>query len=187
MGIDLSNINWVELILTHFSSAMFIIAIIFFIFDWLLQKIRRNDSHDTLLRWLLLLPVGMTGIYAFIMHLFFPLISAQAMNLPSSPFQLEVGLANLAIGLLGIFSFRASYGFRLATVFAATIWMWGYAISQIYTIIMTSNIYLGNSVSWFWLNIILPFILISCIKRLKSTTTPPAPTYFDEHEEAPTH
>lgn len=171
MGVHWSSITWGSLILTHFSCAMFIIAIVLFIFDWILQKIRRQKINGLLLRWLLLLPIGVTGIYAFFMHLFFPAPSATMMHWPSSPFQYEVALANLCIGILGIFSFRASYGFRLATVIAASFWMWGHAVYEIYEIITTSNIYLGNAVSWFWIDVILPFILISCIKKAKPVVT----------------
>lgn len=180
MSIHWSNIDWVQLILIHFSCAMFVIAIVFFIFDWLLQKIRRQKHNDILLRWLLLLPVGFTGIYAFIMHVFFPTQSAAMMNWPTSPFQLEVALANLCIGLLGIFSFRASYGFRLATVIVASFWMWGHVISEIYQIITTSNIYLGNAVSWFWIDVLLPFVLMSCIKKTKPTVAETKVTQPDE-------
>lgn len=165
MGINWSTINWQQLVLTHFSCAMFVVAIGIFILDWIMQKIRRQKNNDLLLRWLLLLPVGFTGIYAFFMHLFFPASSAAVMNWPTSPFQFEVALANLCIGLLGILSFRAGYGFRLATVIVASFWMWGHAISEIYQIVITSNIYLGNAVSWFWIDVILPFVLISCIKK----------------------
>jgi hypothetical protein len=144
---------------------MLVLAIILFLLDWLLQKIRRQSSRGILLRWLLLLPVGATGIYLFVMHLFFPVESAAIMKWPVSPFQVEVGLANLCIGLLGICSFRASYGFRLATVIVAVFWMWGHAVYEIYHIITTSNIYLGDAVSWFWVDFILPFALITCLKR----------------------
>lgn len=168
MGIHWSNIDW-QLILTHFSCAMLIVAILLFTFDWIIQKIRRHSCNDLLLRWLLLLPVGLTGIYLFFINLFFPEASAKIMGWQVSPFQIQVAFASLTLGLLGIFSFKASYGFRVATVFAVSVWMWSHAAYQIYQIIMTSNIYLGNAVSWFWIDVLLPFILIN---RVKKTNTP---------------
>lgn len=167
MLINWTSIHWGHLILAHFSCVMLLLAIIFFIFDWILQKIRGLHNNDVLLRWLLLLPVGLTGIYASIMCLFFSALSATLMHWQTSPFQQEVGIAYLSLGILGIMSFRASYGFRLATVIAASIWMWGHALAQIIQIITTSNIYLGDAVSWFWVNLLLPFILIRCIRKAK--------------------
>ncbi len=167
MGIHWSSINWAHLILINFSCAMLVIAIILFIFDWILQKIRRQKNNDVLLRWLLLLPVGITGMYVCFMNLFFPKLTAAVMSWPPSPFQLEVALANLCVGMLGILAFRASHGFRVATVIVTCFWMWGHSIAEIYQIITTSNIYLGNAVSWFWVDTILPFILISCVRRAK--------------------
>lgn len=169
MGIHWSNIAWPQLILTHFSCAMLILAILLFAFHWIIQKIRQRNRNDLLLRWLLLLPVGITGIYLFFINLFFPEASATVMGWKVSPFQIQVGIASLAFGLLGIFSFKpaVSYGFRVATVLAVSIWMWGHALYQIYQIIITSNIYLGNAVSWFWVDVLLPFILINLIRKAK--------------------
>ena len=44
-----------------------------------------------------------------------PAQSAPAVGWAPSPFQYEVGIADLTIGILGLGAFRASYGFRLAT------------------------------------------------------------------------
>ncbi len=183
MDIQWSSFNWGELIVTHFSCTMLVIAVILFIFSWILEKIRRQKSEDLLLRWLLLLPVGFAGIYVFFMHLLFPAASAKIMGWPPSPFQLEVALANLCIGLLGIFSFRSSHGFRVATVIVAIFWMWGHSVYEIYRIITTSNIYLGNAVSWFWVDTLLPFVLISCIKRSKKEVevVKHEPSFTDSH------
>lgn len=170
MGMQWSTIHWGQLFFTHFSSVMLIIAIILFIFNWLLQKIRHQKSSNLLLRWLLLLPVGVTGIYVFLMCLIFPAATAAMMHWPPSPFQYEVALANLCLGILGLLAFRASYGFQLATVIVTCFWMWGHAIYEIYRIITTSNIYLGDIVSWFWIYLLLPFVLISCIRKANSVT-----------------
>lgn len=182
MGTHWSSINWASLILTHFSLAMLALAIVLFIFDWILQKIRRQTSHDILLRWLLLLPIGVASVYVFFMHLFFPKLSAAVMSWPPSPFQFEVALANLCIGVLGVLAFRASHGFRVATVIVACFWMWGHAASEIYHIITTSNIYIGNAVSWFWVDVILPFVLISCLKKSKPIVIVAEPLKLEEHQ-----
>lgn len=169
MAIDWKLVNeWIALILADFSLAMFVLAMIFFIFEWVIQTIRRRaNSYESLFRWMAFFPLGVTGLYAFTMHAFFPEMSAAAIGWKTSPFQYEVAIANLAIGVLGVFSFRESYGFRLATVVAATFWLWGDGIGHIYQMATQSNFSSGNAGSWFWMDVIIPIVLMICIKRLK--------------------
>src|SRR3989304_4372548 len=52
---------------------------------------------DMLLRYLFLFPLGIQGIWAFVGHVFFPERSAAAIGWATSPFQYEVGGANLGL------------------------------------------------------------------------------------------
>lgn len=76
-------------------------------------------------------------------------------------------MADLAFGLLGVLSFKASYGFRLATVIGVTCFLWGCAIGHINQMVIHHNFTIGNAGSWFWLDILLPILLIMCIVKLK--------------------
>ena len=79
----------------------------------------RRTVGETTFRWLALLAVGVSGLYTALMHIVFPDQSAAAIGWAPSPFQYEVGVADLTVGVLGLGAFRASYGFRLATTIAA--------------------------------------------------------------------
>jgi hypothetical protein len=79
---------------------------------------------EELLRWMLLLAVGVTGVYTFVMHVFFSATSAENIGWAVSPFQYEVGVADLTAGVLGILAFWGDFGFRLAAVIATTFWLW---------------------------------------------------------------
>jgi Family of unknown function (DUF6790) len=57
-------------------------------------------AADRLLHYLILFPVGVMGLWAALGHLVFPAESAQAIGWAQSPFQSEVGSANLGIGWL---------------------------------------------------------------------------------------
>lgn len=162
--------NWqdflINIILRNFSMAMFILAVIFMILN---KKISRNvRDSEIVYRWLAFFALGITSLYTFVMHAFFPMLSAKAIGWHTSPFQYEVAMANLAIGVIALLSYKASYGFRLATVIASTFWLWGDATGHIYQMILHRNFTIGNAGSWFVTDIILPLtLLISVIKLRK--------------------
>src|SRR3990167_7609111 len=103
------------------------------------------------------------GFVLFLLAIIIALIGWQ-----NSPFQFEVAVANLGFGMIGILSFRASYGFRVATVMGNTFWLWGDATGHLYQMMVNNNLTVGNAGSWFWMDIIIPLVLLVCILRLNS-------------------
>lgn len=160
--------DWIALVMSNFGLAMLILAIIFTILH-LPFGFRKLGYYEILFRWVALFALGFTGIYTFVMHAFFPLISAATIGWANSPFQFEVAMADLALGILGIISFKASYGFRLATVITSMCMLWGDAGGHIYQMLTNHNFSVGNAGSWFWLDILVPLILFICIMKLKRT------------------
>lgn len=59
---------------------------------------RRRLCTKALLSWLLLLQIGVTGIWAAVYHLVFPKLVAAFIGWQRSLFELEVGMADLACG-----------------------------------------------------------------------------------------
>jgi hypothetical protein len=51
------------------------------------------------LAWILLLPIGITGLWAGAFHVFFPATAAAHIGWQVSPFQFEVGMADFAVGI----------------------------------------------------------------------------------------
>lgn len=75
---------------------------------------------------LFLVGVGGGGMSAFIAHVLISDPAARSMGWePGNPFQLQVGFAHLAIGLLGAVAAERRDGFREATVAAATVFSLG--------------------------------------------------------------
>jgi len=155
-------ITWV---LDNFGFAMFMLAVVFIVLHKLIN--RRIPESEAIFRWMALFALGFTGIYAFVVHAFYPTLGAMTIGWPSSPFQTEVAMANLGFGVLGILSFKASYPFRLATVIGSTCWLWGDAGLHTYEMIMQHNFSIGNAGSWYTLDVILPLILISALIKIK--------------------
>lgn len=123
----------------------------------------RHTVGETTFRWLALLAVGVSGLYTALMHIVFPDQSAAAIGWAPSPFQYEVGVADLTVGALGLGAFRASYGFRLATTIAAACWYGGDAIGHIRQMIVANNFAPGNAGSWFWADVALPILLVAAL------------------------
>ncbi len=154
----------ITLVLANFMLFLFLLSLLIAFAQWMMHQ--KTPTYDILYRWLALLPVGIGGLYTFVMHAFFPDIAAAAIGWQPSPFQFEVAMADLGFGLIAILSFRASYGFRMATVIANACWLWGDAIGHIYQIVSQHNFSQGNAGSWFWMDVIIPALLILSISKL---------------------
>lgn len=159
-----TSIRWS---LENFGLLMFFLATLIILIHRKFASASISNA-EIVYRWIALLPLGVTGIYAAILHGFFGSMAAANIGWLPSPFQTEVAMANLGFGLIGILSFRASYGFRLATVIGAVCWLFGDALGHIYQMIKFHNFANGNAGTWFWLDIIVPFILVICIIRLRA-------------------
>ena len=158
-------VYWISLLLSNVDLIMFIVAVIAMLINVSVSA-EKTSVYEIIYRWTALLALGVTGLYAFFMHTFFPSLTAENIGWLPSPFQLEVAMANLAFGVMGILSFNASYGFRCATVMGSTCWLWGDAVGHLYQLIQYQNYSIGNAGSWFWMDMMVPIILIICIVKL---------------------
>ena len=80
----------------------------------------RERRLELLLLYLFGVGVAGSGIGGFFGHVFISDPVAESIGWPTgNPFQLEVGVANLALGILGIVAMSRRDGFREATVIAA--------------------------------------------------------------------
>lgn len=77
-----------------------------------------------------------------------------------SPFQMEVGLAALAIAVLGLLTPRYGHEFHLATVIVATVYLWGCAAGHVRDMLRRKNFAAGNAGYVFWWDIFYPAFLI---------------------------
>ena len=84
----------------------------FFVLSWVFALLGSDAPgtdastafDENALRWVLFLAVGWTGVGAAVMHTVFAKQTAQSIGWVSNPFQYEVGFANLAVGLAGIYA-----------------------------------------------------------------------------------
>lgn len=153
---------FIEYVLTNFSVVTFIfaLALAFVVVVAKGDDFAEIDRYNAFLFYLFIFPCGIAGIYGFILHGFFPNISAETIGWAASPFQWEVAVANLGFGFVCLLAAWGGHGFRLAALIGVTLWLWGDAAGHIRQMIIADNYAPGNAGSWFWTDVLIPAFLI---------------------------
>jgi hypothetical protein len=121
-----------------------------------------------ILLWLLPIFVGVPGLFAFLGHTFAADKIAAYIGWPSgNPFQFEVAVANLALGILGICCIWLRGNFWIATVIAASVFGFGTAYVHIMEVVTHHNVALGNAGPTLYLDIFNPVLFLSLLTTLK--------------------
>jgi len=118
----------------------------------------KRPADERFLNWILLLPIGIGTLWAAVFHLAFPTLAAHYIGWQPSPFQFEVGTADLSFGILGVVAFWSSMGFKTATVLAIAIFLLGDAAGHVHQMIATGNFAPGNAGLVFYMDILLPLL-----------------------------
>jgi uncharacterized protein DUF6790 len=121
------------------------------------------STPERFLSWLLLLPVGVTALWAAVFHLLFPSVAAAHIGWQVSPFQFEVGMADLAIGATAFASFWCSLPFKAAAVCASSIFLLGDAVGHVHQMLAAGNFAPGNAGVPFFMDIICPVLGIALL------------------------
>jgi 4-amino-4-deoxy-L-arabinose transferase-like glycosyltransferase len=120
----------------------------------------RERRLEVVLILLFALAVAGSGIFSAFSHLFLSDLVAESIGWSTgSPFQLEVGFANLAIGALGLIAVARRDGFREATVVAVTVFALGATVVHLMDVLDTGNLAPGNSLQNVG-NLLRPALLI---------------------------
>jgi hypothetical protein len=120
----------------------------------------RLQRVEVYLIYLFMLGVGASGISGFFGHIFTPDAVAESIDWPKgSPFQQEMGFANLALGVMGLVAAVRRDGFREATVIAVTIVGVGATLVHVIDIVQEGNLAAGNSIQNL-ANLMKPALLI---------------------------
>ncbi len=138
-----------------------ILLVVALIFGFLIQP--EISRAETLLSWILLLPIGVAGIWAAIYHLLFPKFAAAFIGWSPSPFQFEVGVADLAFGLTACAAFWCSLSFKAAAAWVSSIALLGDAVGHVRQMLATGNFAPGNAGVVFYCDIIVPLAALACL------------------------
>ncbi len=120
-----------------------------------------------MVRYLMLLAIGATCLWEFILQAFFSGASAGALGVAISPFQLEVALANLGIALAGIWAFRAGFDCWVAVAIMVTCFSAGTALVFLWQVLFHQASMAGH---FFYADILTVFVVDALLLYYQSVT-----------------
>jgi Na+/melibiose symporter-like transporter len=127
------------------------------------RPIDRSFVIDRLLRYLFLFPLGLLGLWAFIGHVFFGKQSAASIGWEPSPFQYEVGVANLGLALASLYAAFRGFEARVAVAIAAACFLIGAGIGHIRDIVLAGNLAPGNAGPIMVTDFLTPFAILALL------------------------
>ena len=129
----------IRFVLSNLPGFLFVAAFI------LASALRGPDFFPTrLLRWLLLLSVGVENLWFGLFHMIFPNFAASTIGWQVSPFQFEIGAADASLGIVAIVSFWRPLDFKAAVVFFVTLFYIGVAVGHVHEAIWEGNMAPNN-------------------------------------------
>ncbi|MCP2635486.1 hypothetical protein K0817_002765 [Microbacterium sp. HD4P20] len=154
----------ITLVLSNFTVTLFLLGLLTAGIGML--RARRRDGltaavvWEELLNHFLLLSVGVSYLYNFVMHSVFGDFTAEIIGWDQSPFQLEVAFASLGFAAVGFLAFPRRQGWvvKLAALLGPALFLWGAAAGHIYQIATAGNQAQGNAGSILYTDILLPLI-----------------------------
>ena len=119
---------------------------------------------EILLLWLLVIAVGLGSILAFFGHTVFAASTAESIGWPAgNPFQTEVAVANLGVGITGVLCYWIRGNFWLAAVIPFAVFQLGAAAVHIQQIIVAQNYSPDNAGIILYTDIFTPLVLIGLL------------------------
>jgi hypothetical protein len=140
------------------------------------RPVDQGLAIDRLLRYVFLFPLGVQGLWAFVGHVFFPQESAAAIGWAPSPFQYEVGVANLGLGLACIYAAFKSFESRVAAGLLAGSFLFGAGIGHVRDIIATGNLAPGNAGPIMLTDFLTPIAIAALLALSSERWKPKSPT-----------
>jgi hypothetical protein len=148
----------IRLIITNIPAVLFLAAL-------LIAAIPHGNRPvaERYLSWILLLGVGGEALWGGLFHILAPETAAAFIHWQVSPFQFEMGMADIALGVVGILSFWRSLDFKAAIVTFTSVLYAGLAWGHIHQIMSAGNLAPGNAGALLVLTIIKPPLLVGLL------------------------
>ena len=150
--------QFIAFFLSKFPMVMTVFALLISLFS--IYRNPNRSKSEIILGNVFFFAVGLSGLWGFICHAFYSNMASQYIGWQSSPFEFEVAVSNLGMGLVGLFGLRATKSYRIAGTLYTTSFLWGAAYGHIVQMIQTHNFAPGNAGFIFYNDLILPLILI---------------------------
>jgi hypothetical protein len=125
---------------------------------------RRRSSGTaitgTYLLYLLFFYVGLMGVLTAYAHVFRPIETSASIGWSTSPYEYEVGMADLTVGVLGILCLKFRGSFWLAAAIANAVWLLGDAVGHVRQMALNNNHAANNSGIFLVTEFIMPLVIL---------------------------
>jgi hypothetical protein len=135
------------------------------------RRSARGAVAATYLIYLLFIYVGVMGVFTAYAHVFRPLQTSASIGWSTSPYEYEVGMADLTVGVLGILCFWIRGNFWLATAIANTVWLLGDAVGHIRQLVLYNDHSANNSGIFLGAEIITPLVILHLALNNRRTSS----------------
>ena len=136
--------------------------------EWNWQK-----STEVLLSYVLLFNMGVMSVLAAYAHVFMGPETAKNIGwAPGSPFQFEIGMANLSYGVLGVLAFWIRGRFWEAAIIGWSVLLLGCFVGHIHDYVVHANTAPFNIGVYVWFNdLFLPLLMLATLGHLRCRLT----------------
>ncbi|MBN2735246.1 MAG: hypothetical protein JXQ82_10400 [Methanomicrobiaceae archaeon] len=126
-----------------------------------LRHYGREKMPEIFLIWQLAAGLGLSLFYAGLGHLLMADQVAESIGWPTgSPFQREVGMWDLSLGIVGILCLRfRNEGFWTATIIGAGIFLFGAGLGHVYEMVVNGNFSPNNAGTVMYMDLLYPLFL----------------------------
>ena len=126
------------------------------------SRARRSSGTaiaGTYLLYLFVIYVGLMGLLTAYAHVFRPIETSASIGWSTSPYEYEVGMADLTVGVLGILCAWFGGDFWLATAIANAVWLLGDAVGHVRQMVSSHNYAPDNSGIFLYIEILTPLLI----------------------------
>jgi uncharacterized membrane protein len=127
----------------------------------------------TYLLYLFFIYVGLMGVFTAYYHVFRGPEASASIGWVTSPYEYEVGMADLTVGVLGILCLWLRDGFWLATAIAEAVWLLGDAVGHIREMLVHNNHAENNAGIFLVFELAMPIVILALVFYHRSLTRPP--------------
>jgi hypothetical protein len=117
----------------------------------------------TYIIYLLFIYVGLMGLFTAYYHVFRPLEASASIGWATSPFEYEVGMADLTVGVLGVLCLVFRGEFWLATAIADAVWLLGDAVGHIRDMVVHNNHAEYNAGKFLVFELAMPVLILALV------------------------
>jgi hypothetical protein len=155
--------NAIAAVLSNLGAILIVVALVVAAARVARERARRVPVNGADVYWqeLLFYAVGVSFIYVGLIHAFFQELASKDIGWAPSPFEYELGFAEVGLGIVALLSRWRGFDMRLAVTIVFAVFSFAAAAQHIYYIVCCGNMHPGNAGIVLWVDdIALPLVLV---------------------------